>query len=100
MSRRLVLFLLAIAAGLSVAAEPERPKLVVLVVFDQMRGDYIAKWKPLFGPDGFVRLQTEGAWFVNFHYPYAITATGPGHSSMLTGCGPDVHGIVGNTWYD
>src|SRR4051812_16345084 len=65
-----------------------------------MRGDYIDKWNPLFGPDGFVRLQTDGAWFVNCHYPYSITATGPGHSSMLTGCGPDVHGIVGNGWYD
>ena len=65
-----------------------------------MRGDYLEKWKPLFGSDGFVRLQTDGAWYVNCHYPYAITATGPGHASMLTGCGPDVHGIIGNTWYD
>lgn len=93
-------FLVALIASPLVAAEPEKPKLVVLVVFDQMRGDYIQKWQPLFGKDGFVRLQTEGAWFVNCHYPYAITATGPGHSSMLTGCGPDVHGIIGNTWYD
>jgi predicted AlkP superfamily pyrophosphatase or phosphodiesterase len=97
--RRLGLFLFAVAAP-AVAAEPERPKLVVLVVFDQMRGDYIDRWKPLFGPDGFARLQADGAWFVNCHYPYAITATGPGHASMLTGCGPDVHGIVGNVWYD
>jgi hypothetical protein len=97
---RLALLLLALFTLPVAAAEPERPKLVVLVVFDQMRGDYIDKWKPLFGPDGFVRLQTDGAWFVNCHYPYAITATGPGHSSMLTGCGPDVHGIVGNGWYD
>jgi predicted AlkP superfamily pyrophosphatase or phosphodiesterase len=100
MLRRLALLMLAPFAFPTVAAEPEKPKLVVLVVFDQMRGDYIAKWKPLFGSDGLVRLQAEGAWFVNCHYPYAITATGPGHSSMLTGCGPDIHGIVGNTWYD
>src|SRR6476619_6988555 len=82
------------------AAGPAKPRLVVLVVFDQMRGDYVEKWRPLFGTDGFVRLQTEGAWYVNCHYPYAITATGPGHSSILTGCGPDAHGIIGNTWYD
>jgi Type I phosphodiesterase / nucleotide pyrophosphatase len=99
MSRYFVL-LVALVAIPTFAAEPEKPKLVVLVVFDQMRGDYIQKWQPLFGKDGFVRLQTEGAWYVNCNYPYAITATGPGHSSMLTGCGPDVHGIVGNTWYD
>jgi len=92
--------LIGLLASPVFAAEPEKPRLVVLVVFDQMRGDYVDKWRPLFGKDGFVRLQTEGAWYLNCHYPYAITATGPGHSSMLTGCGPDVHGIIGNTWYD
>jgi predicted AlkP superfamily pyrophosphatase or phosphodiesterase len=93
-------FLLALLTSPLIATEPAKPKLVVLVVFDQMRGDYIQKWQPLFGKDGFVRLQSEGAWYVNCHYPYAMTATGPGHSSMLTGSGPDVHGIIGNTWYD
>ncbi|HKB05258.1 MAG TPA: alkaline phosphatase family protein [Gemmataceae bacterium] len=99
MSRRLALLLTLVAAP-TFAAEPERPRLVVLVVFDQMRGDYLEKWKPLFGSEGFVRMQTEGAWFTNCHYQYAYTVTGPGHASMLTGCGPDVHGIIGNTWYD
>jgi arylsulfatase A-like enzyme len=99
MPPRLAVLLALFALPVS-AAEPERPKLVVLVVFDQMRGDYIDKWRPLFGPDGFVRMQTDGAWFANCHYPYALTATGPGHASMLTGCGPDVHGIVGNAWFD
>ncbi len=84
----------------SPASPTGKPKLVVLVVFDQMRGDYIDKWKELFGKDGFVRLETEGAWFQNCHYPYACTATGPGHSSMLTGTCPDIHGIIGNSWYD
>lgn len=95
-----VAVLLALFTAPLFAAEPEKPRLVVLVVFDQMRGDYLQKWQPHFGKDGFVRLQTEGAWYVNCHYPYAMTLTGPGHSSMLTGCGPDVHGIIGNTWYD
>ena len=52
-----------------------RPKLVVLVVFDQMRGDYLEKWQPLFGPGGFKRLQRDGAWFTDCHYPYAYTIT-------------------------
>ena len=47
-------------------------KLAVLVVFDQMRGDYLAKWKPLFGSGGFTRLQNEGAWFEHCYYPYEI----------------------------
>ncbi|MCI0704646.1 MAG: alkaline phosphatase family protein [Planctomycetia bacterium] len=73
-------------------------KLAVLVVFDQMRGDYLERWQPLFGPNGFVRLQREGAWFTHCHYPYATTTTGPGHASMLTGACPDAHGIVNNLW--
>ncbi|HJZ60294.1 MAG TPA: alkaline phosphatase family protein [Gemmataceae bacterium] len=75
-----------------------RVKLAVLVVFDQMRGDYLEKWKPLFAKGGFARLQDEGAWFVNCHYPYAITTTGPGHASILSGTCPDRHGIINNEW--
>ena len=97
---RVFALLFGVLAVPALAAEPERPRLVVLVVFDQLRGDYLAKWKPLFGPDGFARMQADGAWFTNCHYPYAATATGPGHASILTGCGPDVHGIIQNGWYD
>jgi predicted AlkP superfamily pyrophosphatase or phosphodiesterase len=99
MPRRFALCLILLGCP-AVAAEPGKPRLVVLVIFDQLRGDYVEKWQPLFGKDGFVRLQNEGARFVNCHYPHAITTTGPGHASLLTGCGPDVHGIIGNTWYD
>ncbi len=78
----------------------EKPRLAVLVVFDQLRGDYLTKWEPLFGKDGFQRLQREGTWFSDCHYPYATTATGPGHASLLTGTYPAKHGIIGNDWYD
>jgi predicted AlkP superfamily pyrophosphatase or phosphodiesterase len=87
-------------AGPLNASEPEKPKLLVLVVFDQMRGDYLERWQKLFADDGFARLQRDGAWFTNCHYPYATTETGPGHASMLTGCVPAQHGIVMNQWYD
>lgn len=83
--------------------EPERSrkgKLVVLVVFDQLRGDYLQRWRPLFGPNGFARLQREGASFTRCYYPYATTTTGPGHASMLTGACPDAHGIVNNNWME
>jgi hypothetical protein len=83
------------------ADEPAtRPKLAVLVVFDQMRGDYLGRWEKLFGPSGFRRLQEDGAWFQNCHYPYALTTTGPGHAALLTGTWPARHGIVDNEWYD
>ncbi len=81
-------------------AEAPKVKLAVLVMFDQMRGDYPERWKPLFGKSGFVRIQTEGATFTHCYYPYAITITGPGHASVLTGTCPDKHGIVLNNWYE
>lgn len=93
-----VITLLSIFSALR--AEPPKLKLAVLIVFDQMRGDYLERWRELFVADGFRRLQTDGAWFSNCHYPYAMTATGPGHASILSGCSGDRHGIVANNWYD
>lgn len=94
---------------ISLARQPEpvavvdvadKPKLVVLVVFDQMRGDYPKKWQPIFGDGGFKRLQSDGAWFTNCHYPYANTLTAAGHTSLATGATPSKHGIIANDWYD
>ena len=100
----------AVATGLTRAAPPSAPpavkappppvRLVVLVMFDQLRGDYLDKWKPLFGPDGFARLQREGVWYADAHLPYACTSTGPGHASIATGATPSEHGIVENDWFD
>ena len=82
------------------AEAPAPPRLLVLIVFDQMRGDYLLRWHDLFCPDGFRRLEREGTWFTNCHYAYAITTTGPGHASLLTGCSADRHGIISNEWWD
>jgi hypothetical protein len=79
---------------------PEKPRLAVLVVIDQLRGDYLKRWGELFGEGGFKRLTSEGAWFTNCHYPYANTMTGPGHATLATGCPPAKHGIVANDWYE
>jgi hypothetical protein len=88
---------------------PDRPapgggdgkvRLVVLLVFDQLRGDYLDRWREQFGPNGFKRLTDDGAWFTDCHYPYAITTTGPGHAAMMTGAPPARTGIVNNEWYD
>jgi Type I phosphodiesterase / nucleotide pyrophosphatase len=75
-------------------------RLAVLVVFDQMRGDYLFRWESLFGEGGFRRIQHDGASFQNCHYPYAFTVTGAGHASLATGAAPRTHGIVGNDWYE
>jgi hypothetical protein len=77
-----------------------RPRLAVLVVFDQLRGDYLSRWDSLFGDDGFHRLEKDGVWFENCHYPYADTVTAAGHASLLTGCSPAKHGVIDNDWYD
>ncbi len=109
--RRLAFVLLVPIAGLltacttKLAAPPPPPlaepaKLAVVIYFDQLRGDFLEKWQPLFGEGGFKRLQTEGAWFVDCHYPYGITTTGPGHASVLAGCSGDKHGVINNNWYD
>jgi hypothetical protein len=77
-----------------------RPRLAVLVVFDQMRGDYLERWRKLYGKGGFRRLQEQGAWYRNCHYPYAETWTAAGHASLVTGCTPSEHGMIANDWYD
>ena len=89
--------------ALSRAPEPQpqpKVKLAVLVVFDQLRGDYLEYWRPLFGRNGFARLQRDGAWFTHCHYPYGTTTTGPGHASMLTGAAAESHGINNNNWIE
>lgn len=96
MLRGLLLFLLFAPSVLAA----EKPRLVVLVFFDQMRGDYLGRWYDLYTDGGFRRLTTDGTWFHNCHYPYAYTITGPGHATVSTGCPPAVHGIIANEWHD
>jgi hypothetical protein len=97
------LLLLGAQASWLPAAEPlpgGPPRLAVLVIFDQLRGDYLERWEKLFGEGGFRRLQREGAWFTNCQYPYADTFTAAGHASISTGSLPSEHGIIENSWYD
>lgn len=98
--RLLLLVLVFALTSLPVSAQQERPQLIVQIVVDQLRGDYLLRWQPLFEEGGFKRLTTEGAWFQDCHYPYANTMTGPGHATLSTGCPPRIHGIVTNDWYD
>jgi predicted AlkP superfamily pyrophosphatase or phosphodiesterase len=79
--------------------KPTRPKLVVLLVVDQMRADYVDKFRGQW-TGGLKRLLAEGAWFRAAAYPYAATETCPGHSTISTGAFPASHGIVANAWWD
>ena len=75
-----------------------QPKLVVGIVVDQMRFDYIDKYWSKFGEGGFKRLVKEGYNCRNTNYNYVPTFTAPGHASIYTGATPSVHGIVSNEW--
>ena len=78
----------------------ERPKLVVGIVVDQMRYDYLTRFQSRFGDGGFNRMISEGFNCKNNHFNYVPTYTGPGHTSVYTGTTPKIHGIIANNWYD
>lgn len=75
------------------------PKLVVGIVVDQMRYDYITRFWDKYKDDGFKRFVNDGFTCKNNHFNYAPTSTGPGHASVYTGTTPAAHGIIGNNWY-
>lgn len=77
-----------------------KPQLVVGVVIDQMRPDYIYRYWNKFSEGGFKRLIREGFFCKNTHYNYVPTYTAPGHASIYTGTTPSAHGIIGNNWFD
>lgn len=79
---------------------PRRPKLVLVLVIDQFRYDYLTRFRPYFQQGGFNRLLDGGAVFTDCRYDYATTITGPGHATLLTGTYPYAHGIIENEWYD
>jgi predicted AlkP superfamily pyrophosphatase or phosphodiesterase len=76
------------------------PRLVVGIVVDQMRVDYIYRYWGNFGEGGFKRLVNEGSFQRDAHYTYMPTVTGPGHASIYTGTTPSMHGIIENERYD
>ena len=77
-----------------------KPKLVIGIVVDQMRYDYLYRFNSKYGEGGFKRLLKEGFSLENAHYNYIPTYTAVGHTSIFTGTTPDNHGIIGNHWYD
>ncbi|MFV0247679.1 MAG: alkaline phosphatase PafA [Tenacibaculum sp.] len=79
---------------------PKKPKLVVGIVVDQMRYDYLTRFDKKYQADGFKRLLTEGFSLENAHYNHIPTYTAVGHASIFTGASPSIHGIIGNNWYD
>ncbi|HZP07461.1 MAG TPA: alkaline phosphatase family protein [Terracidiphilus sp.] len=77
-----------------------KPKLIVIVVIDQFRGDYLSRDRAEFKGRGFKLFMDEGAWFTDCYYNYANTKTAPGHATIGTGAYTDGHGIDSNEWWD
>ena len=84
----------------SASAYNGHPKLVVVIVIDQFRGDYLERYHDRFGEAGFRILMERGAYFPDCNYNYANTRTAPGHSTLFTGAYSNGHGIVSNEWLD
>jgi predicted AlkP superfamily pyrophosphatase or phosphodiesterase len=80
-------------------AAGQAPSLIVLVVVDQMRADYVERFKDQWS-GGLKRLVTQGAWFSNAAFPYLATVTCVGHATIATGAFPHRHGIIHNGWFD
>jgi hypothetical protein len=77
-----------------------RPKLVVVIVIDQFRGDYLERYRNQFGTGGFSIFLNNGANFTDCNYDYANTRTAPGHATLFTGAYSSGHGIAANEWWD
>jgi len=86
--------------NLTFSQKENRPRLVLLIVIDQFRYDYLTRFEPLFGNGGFRRLTRQGAYWTKANYPYIPTKTAPGHTAIATGAPPSVTGIAGNEWID
>ncbi len=82
------------------AQEHIKPNLVIGIVVDQMRYDYLQRYWNKFGDEGFKKLVNNGYLCRNTHFNYVPTYTGPGHASIFTGTTPSVHGIISNMIFD
>jgi predicted AlkP superfamily pyrophosphatase or phosphodiesterase len=93
-------FIFTLLSQISFSQQQDKPKLIVGIVIDQMRAEYLYRFQGNYAEDGFKRLLREGFNVKNTHYNYIPTATGPGHTSIYTGTTPVNHGIVSNDWYN
>ena len=97
--KKLISAFLLSALVIPCAPAPKKPKLVVAIVVDQFRYDYLNRFREFY-TGGLARMLERGAVFTNAHYEHFPTVTAVGHSTILSGATPSISGIVGNEWYD
>ena len=78
---------------------PEKPKLIIGIVVEQLRFDQLEKFRNRFSENGIRRLLNEGTYFKNASYNYMLTQSAPGHATIATGTEPSFHGITSDNWY-
>jgi len=93
-------FVASLSISASASAYNGHPKLIVVIVIDQFRGDYLERYRDQFGDGGFRLFLDHGAYFTDCNYDYANTRTAPGHSTLFTGAYTNGHGLVANDWWD
>ncbi len=99
----LILFcspVLWLTSRVDASAYNAHPKLIVVIVIDQFRGDYLERYHDQFMDGGFRTFLERGAYFTDCNYDYANTRTAPGHATLFTGSYTSGHGIVSNEWWD
>lgn len=94
------LFVLGTSSLFAQNPAAEKPRIVIGIVVDQMRYDFLYRYASSFGKDGFQRLLGEGFSCENTHYNYVPTYTGPGHAAIYSGTTPSVNGVIANDWWD
>jgi predicted AlkP superfamily pyrophosphatase or phosphodiesterase len=94
-----LLFLQALQAQ-NKSQDSDRPKLMIGLVVDQMRWDFLYRYPEKYGKDGFNRILSNGFSCEQTYIHHSPTITAPGHASIFTGSVPGIHGIAGNNWYD
>jgi predicted AlkP superfamily pyrophosphatase or phosphodiesterase len=96
---------LALTAGCAATTAPVavtggKPRLVVVLIVDGLPQRQVVDYRDQLAPDGFERFLARGTWFSDAHYGHAMTVTGPGHATILTGAYPNRTGIIDNEWID
>ena len=97
----ILLFLLNSTVLLSQSAyiPPDKPRLIIGIVVEQLRYDQMEKYRDRFDENGIRRIVNEGTYFKNASYDYMLTQSAPGHATISTGTDPAIHGITSDSWY-
>src|SRR5690606_26411498 len=90
----------ALGAGSIEASAADKPKLILAITIDGLRGDIPFRYAERFGPGGFRYLMEEGLVYDNAHYQHSTTFTAVGHATLFTGGNSPQHGLAGNDWHD